>query len=44
MSLDILVGRRGAFASALGVDENDRVAVCASLDEDACRLSSIVIV
>ena len=39
---DILVGRSGAFASALGVDENDRVAVYASLDDDACRLSSIV--
>jgi hypothetical protein len=42
MGADILVGRRGAFASALGVDENDRVAVYTSLDDDACRFSSIV--
>jgi len=40
--IDILVGRSGAFASALGVDENERVAVYTSLDDDACKLSSIV--
>jgi hypothetical protein len=39
---DILVGRKGAFANALGVDENDRVAVYAILDVDACRLSNMV--
>jgi hypothetical protein len=42
LGVDILVGRSGAFASALGVDENDRVAVHTSLDDDACRFSSIV--
>jgi len=40
--VNILVGRSGAFASALGVDENERVAVYTSLDDDACKLSSIV--
>ena len=44
LRFDILVGRSGAFASALGVDENERVAVYTSLDDDACRFSSIVYV